>query len=243
MGSGNASTKSKKYQGPTNNSTSKTSLSLSAASISKQKSNNTVAWAARAQRKQQALHLRCNVAHYFCAELSPSELAEIWMLRDPPAQEDADWEMSDDMLEVSSMATNCWISVTKAVNLRPSLTLDKGFAKSKLSDHPSATSFSTFNTVKRNTLIPGPTATGMTIATKILPNKSVPLLMHTWSGIYTAPMAPLSCLGSVCLDPTASELLMYLVSFTAYVNLTMPYCFVRYLPYVNQCVRLWSIHW
>jgi hypothetical protein len=98
MGSGNASTKSKKYRGPTNNSTSKTSLSLSAASISKRKSNDAVARAARAQRKQQALHLRCNVAQYFCTELSPSELAEIRTLRDPPAQEDADWEMSDDML-------------------------------------------------------------------------------------------------------------------------------------------------
>jgi hypothetical protein len=38
------------------------------------------------------------MAHYFCAELSPSELAEIQTLLDPPAKEDADWEMSDDML-------------------------------------------------------------------------------------------------------------------------------------------------
>lgn len=32
-------------------------------------------------------------------ELDPSELATIQTLRDPPSQEDADWEMTDDLLE------------------------------------------------------------------------------------------------------------------------------------------------
>jgi len=99
MGFRTSSSKSKRYRGPAGNFlSSKGFISTSAASIAKRKISDAIQLAARTQRRLLALYLLAMKLNKFSSELSQSELTAIQTLRDPPGQDNEDWEMADDAL-------------------------------------------------------------------------------------------------------------------------------------------------
>lgn len=93
-----ASSKSKRYRGPSSNHT--TSNVFSAAAIARRKIFEAGQRASRPQCEFRFVTSlgRHPVFNFKPLDLSPDELASAQALSDPPAGEDADWEMADDVL-------------------------------------------------------------------------------------------------------------------------------------------------